>query len=107
MVDWATVERDLAAAGYTDFEVDTGETAVPGMSGAWLAGTIDREGRLKRTNLPLLWRLLDTLPCSSTVPADPEYAPAAIRQIAQDYGLDVVIVSVGSDWVRIALVEPN
>ncbi|MFC4550985.1 MULTISPECIES: hypothetical protein [Halorussus] len=107
MVDWEQVERDLDEAGYSNFEFDSGETTVPGLSGSWLAGKIEREGRLERENLPYPWRLLDALPFGSSVPTDPEYAPDAIQRIADGYGLDVVIISVGSDWVRIALVEPN
>ena len=107
MVDWEQVERDLEEAGYSDFEFDTGETAVPGLCGSWLVGKIEREGRLKRENLPYPWKLLGALPFGSAVPTDPEFAPDGVLRIAEEYGLDVVIISVGSDWVRIALVEPN
>jgi len=107
MVDWEQVERDLDDAGYSDFEFDTGETAVPGLSGSWLVGRIERESRLKRENLPYPWKLLDALPFGSSVPTDPEHAPDAIRRIANDYRLDVVIISVGNDWVQIALMEQN
>lgn len=107
MVDWERAERDLDAAGYPGFAFETGETAVPGLSGAWLEGEIERSGRLKRENLLLPWRLLDAPPFGAAVPADPEYAPERIRRIAEGYGLDVVIISCGSDWVRIALADPR
>jgi len=107
MVNWEQVKSDLEDAGYSDFEFDTGETAVPGLSGSWLVGKIGREGRLKRENLPYPWKLLDALPFGSAVPTDPKFAPGSLRQIAETHGLDVVIISVGDDWVRIALAEPN
>ena len=107
MDDWEQVKRDLGDAGYSDFEFDTGETAVPGLTGSWLVSKIEREGRLKRENLPYPGKLLHALPFGSAVPTDPEYAPDAIRRIADDYGLDVVIISVGNDWVRTALVKPH
>ncbi|MEE6208848.1 hypothetical protein U3A55_01570 [Salarchaeum sp. III] len=107
MVTWEQVERDLDEAGYPGFAFDTGETAVPGLSGSWLVGKIGRDGRLKRENLPYPWKLLDALPFGSAVPTDPAFAPAPIQRIAEKHGVDIVIVSVDSDWVRIALVEPN
>ncbi|ADJ15257.1 hypothetical protein [Halalkalicoccus jeotgali] len=107
MVEWKQVELDLAEEGYSDFEFDRGETAVPGVSGSWLVGRIKREGRLKRENHPFRWKVLDSLPFGTTLPTDPEYAPDSVRQIAEKYGLDVVIISGGRDWVRIALVEAD
>ena len=107
MVEWEQVECDLGDAGYSGFEFDSGETAVPGLSGEWLVGKIERAGRLQRENLPYPWKLFDALPFGSAVPTDPEFAPDSVRRIADEYELDVVIISVGRDWVRIALVEPN
>ena len=106
MVDWEQVERDLEEAGYSGFEFDSGKTAVPGLSGSWLVGKIGREGRLKRENLPYPWKLLDALPFGAAVPTDPEFAPDGIRRVADAHGLNVVITSVGNDWVRVALVDP-
>lgn len=105
MVEWKQVEHDLEGAGYPDFEFEIGETAVPGLSGSWLAGKIEREGQLKRENLPFRWRLLDSLPFGTTLPTEPKHAPDSIRRIAEKHGLDVVTISGGGDWVRIALVE--
>lgn len=107
MVDWEQVERDLDDAGYSNFEFDAGETAVPGLSGSWLVGKVEREGESTRENLPYPWRLLDALPFVSAVPTDPELAPDSVVRIAEEYGLDVVVTSVGSDWLRIALVEAD
>lgn len=105
MVDWERVEHELVDAGYRDFWYDTGDTAVPGLSGSWLVGRIGREGRLKRENLPFRWRLLDSLPFGTTLPTDPEYAPDAILRIAERHEVTVIIISGGRDWVRLALVE--
>lgn len=107
MVEWGQVQRDLAEEGYPSFEFDSGETAVPGLSGSWLVGRIEWEGRLKRESLPLRWRLLDSLPFGTTLPTDPEYAPDGVRRVAEEHGLAVVIVSGGPDWVQIALVASD
>ncbi|MFC6732980.1 MULTISPECIES: hypothetical protein [unclassified Haladaptatus] len=107
MPDWSHVERDLAAVDYEDFEFDSGKTAVPGLSGEWLVGKIDRQGPLKRENLSLRLRLWDALPGVASIPTEPEYAPANIREIAARHELDVVLISAGRDWVRVALVAPE
>lgn len=104
MVDWVQVEGDLEDAGYSDFEFDTGKTAVPGLSGSWLVGKIEQEGGPKRKNRSYPRKLLDTLPVTCAGPTD---VPDRIRRIAEAYELDVLIISAGSDWVRIALAEPN
>jgi len=107
MVDWEAVERELADAGYPGFEFDSGETAVPGLSGSWLVGEIERDGGLTRENLPYPWKLLDALPYCSAVPTDPEHVSEPLERIAEGHGLEIVVVSVGSDRVRIALVESD
>jgi len=52
-------------------------------------------------------RLVDSLPSGAAAPTDPEFAPEGIRRVGERHGLNVVTVSVGTDWVRIAVVEPN
>lgn len=108
MTDWARVSYELQEAGYSGFEFDSGETAVPGVSGEWVVGEIARKGELKRENQPLLIRILDALPGrGGAVATDPEYAPGSIRKIANRHGLEVVIISVEKDEVRIALCESS
>jgi len=107
MVDWEQVARDLADAGYPEFEYDEGETAVPGLSGSWLVGRVERDGEPKRESPPWPWNLLDAVPFGAAVPTDPAYAPDSILRIAERHEVDVVVVSAGSDWVRIALVAPD
>ena len=48
MPDWDRVIQQLRETGYSGFEFDSGETAVPGLSGEWVAGEIAREGSLKK-----------------------------------------------------------
>ena len=105
MTDWERVIQELQEAGYSGFEFDSGETAVPGLSGEWVVSGITREGRLKRENQPLMIRILDALPGGGAVATDPEYAPSRIRKIANRHGLEVVIISVSDEEVRIALCE--
>lgn len=105
MTDWVRVVKQLREAGYSGFEFDSGETAVPGLSGEWVAGEIVREGGLKRTNQRLLIRILDALPGGSAVTTDPEHAPEPIRKVADRHGLEVVMISVTDEEVRIALCE--
>jgi sugar phosphate isomerase/epimerase len=108
MTDWKHVRRELREAGYSGFEFESGETAVPGLAGEWLAGDIAREGRLKRENQPLLTRILDALPGGGgAVATDPEYAPESIREIANQHGLEVVIISVSKDEARIAVCDSS
>ena len=108
MTDWKRVMQELQEAGYSGFEFDSGETAVPGLSGEWVVSKIAREGRLKRENQPLLIRILDALPGGGgAVSTDPEYAPRSIRKIANQHGLEVVIISVSDEKVRIALCESS
>jgi len=38
MAEWDRVELDLAEEGYSDFEFDSGETAVPGVLGRGSSG---------------------------------------------------------------------
>lgn len=104
MTDWDRVIDELRKAGYSGFELDTGETAVPGLSGERISGEIARQGELKHENQPLLIRILDALPGSGgAVGTDPENAPDSIRTIAGQHGLEVVIISVTGDEARIAL----
>jgi len=108
MTDWERVRRELREVGYSGFEFDSGKTAVPELSGEWIVGEIAREERLKRENQPLLIRILDAFPGEGgAVATDPKYAPEKIRQIACRHGLEVVIISVTSDSVCIALCEPS
>lgn len=108
MTDWERVRHKLQEAGYSGFTFESGETAVPGLSGEWVAGNIVREGKLKHENQPLLPRILDAMPGGGgAVATDPEYAPESIRQITTRYGLEVVIISVSEDVVCIALCESS
>lgn len=108
MIDWEPVRRELREVGYSGFEFDSGKTAVPGLSGEWIVGEIAREGRLKRENQPILIRILDALPGDGgAVATDPEYAPENIRKVACRHGLELVIISVTSDSVCIALCESS
>ncbi|MFC7078750.1 hypothetical protein [Haloarcula halophila] len=106
MTDWERVRRELEAAGYSGFEFDSGNTAVPGLSGEWVSGTIPREGGLKHENQPLWIRIL-ALPGRSAVETDPDNAPESIRNIATRHGLEVIIISVTADEARLALCESS
>lgn len=53
MTDWERVIEELQEAGYSGFKFESGETAVPGLSGEWVAGDLVREGRLHRENQSL------------------------------------------------------
>ena len=106
MTDWERVRQELKEAGYSGFEFDSGDTAVPGLSGEWVSGNIPRERGLKHESQPLWIRILDALP-GDTVEADPENAPESIRNIATEHGLKVVIFSVSADEARIALCDPS
>lgn len=107
MTDWQCVKEDLESAGYSGFELDSGETAVPGLSGRWISGHIPREGGLKKENQPLLVRILDTLPGGGTVSTDPKNLPEDVLEISSEHSLRPVIVSVSADEVRVALCEPD
>lgn len=108
MTDWERVREELREAGYSGFEFDSGETAVPGLSGEWVTGKIAREGMLKHENQSFLIRILDGLPGDGgAVDAASQNAPESIRNIATEYGLEVVIISVSADKARIALCEPS
>jgi hypothetical protein len=107
MTDWERVKRELKEAGYSGFEFDSGDTAVPGLSGEWVSGKIPREGGLKRENQPLWIRILDALPMGDTVEGGSENAPESIRNIATEHGLEVVIYGVSADEARIALCDPS
>ncbi|WP_458208614.1 hypothetical protein [Haladaptatus sp. NG-SE-30] len=102
------MRRELREAGYSGFEFESGKTAVPGLSGEWLADDIAREGRLQRENQPLLIRILDALPGEGGAgTTDPECAPESIQKIAHQHGLEVVIISVSKDEARIALCDSS
>jgi len=108
MTDWERVRQEVKEAGYSGFEFDSGDTAVPGLSGEWVVGTIPREAGLKHENQPFLLRIFDALPGSGgAVGTDPENAPESIRNIATQHGLEVVIISVSADETRIALCDPS
>lgn len=108
MTDWERVKRELQEAGYSGFEFETGDTAVPGLAGGRVEGEIAREGGLKRENQPLPVRVLDTLSITGgAVDADPKRAPDSVRRTATRHELEVVIVSVSKDTARIALCEPS
>lgn len=106
MTDWKCVRQKLKEAGYSGFEFDTGDRAVPELSGEWVSGKIARQGALKHENQSLLIRILDALPGGGAVDASPENAPESIRNIATQHGLEVVIISVSSDEARIAICDP-
>ena len=73
-----------------------------------MTNKIARQGRLKRGNQPLCIQILDAVPGGGgAVATDPEYAPESIRKIADRHGLEVVIVSVSADEVRIALCDSS
>lgn len=105
MTDWTDVTQELHEEGYPNFEFDSGETAVSGLSGEWVIGEIPREGGLTREHQPLWIRVLDMLP-GGAVAADPYRAPTPIQTVAHRHGLDVIIVSVSNEEVRIALCDP-
>ncbi|WP_079978572.1 hypothetical protein [Halolamina sediminis] len=107
MTDWEGVRQELEEAGYSGFEFDSGDTAVPGLSGEWVSGNIPREGGLKHENQSLLIRVLDGLPRGGAVDAAPENAPESIRNIATQHGLEVIIIGVSADEARIALCESS
>lgn len=108
MTDWDRVRQELEEAGYSGFEFDSGDTAVPGLSSEWVSGTIARKGGLKHQNQSLLIRILDALPGGGgAVGISPEKAPERIRNIATQHGLEVVIISVSADEAHIALCEPS
>lgn len=106
MTDWELVRRDLREVGYAGFKFGSGETAVPELSGEWVSGKIAREGGLNRENQSLLIRILDSLPGGGgAVGTNPENAPESIRNVANQHGLEIVIISVSNDEARIALCE--
>ena len=104
--DWDRVRRELRDAGFPGFTFDAGETAVPGLSGEWMVGEVERAERLRRRAQPLPVRLLDALPGGAAVAVDPEDAPDAIREVADRHGLTVVIVSVTDETARVAVCDP-
>ena len=106
MTDWECVKQDLEAAGYPGFTFDSGDACISELSGEWISGWIPREGGLTPENQPLLIRIWDTLP-GGAVDADPENAPETIRDIAAQYGLELVIIAVSADEARIALCDPS
>jgi len=108
MTDWERVRQELKETGYSGFEFDSGDTAVPGLSGEWVSGKIPREGGLKHENQTLWIRILDALSSDGgTVDASPENAPESIRNIATERGLEVVIFTVSAEEARIALCDPS
>lgn len=108
MTDWERVKEDLRDAGYPGFAFDSGQTAVPGLSGEWVVGRIPREGRLQRENQPLLVRICDALPGNGgAVSTNPEYAPERVRTVAAQHELEVVILSARAESVRIALCDSS
>jgi sugar phosphate isomerase/epimerase len=108
MTDWERVVEKLQEAGYSGFEFERGETAVPGLSGEWVAGNVVREGGLRRENQSLWIRILDSLPSrGDAVTTNPEAAPESVRNIAKRHELEVVIISVEKSSVRIALCDSS
>ncbi|WP_224448641.1 hypothetical protein [Haloprofundus salilacus] len=108
MTDWEQVVEELQEAGYSGFEFESGETAVPGLSGEWIAGDIVREGGLRRENQSLWIRIWDSLPGSGgAVSTNPEAAPESIRNIAKRHELEIVTISVKKGSVRIALCDSS
>lgn len=108
MTDWERVRQELKEVGYSGFKLESGETAVPGLSGEWVIGVIPREEGLRRKNQPLLIRVFDALPGNGgAVGTKPENVPESIRNIASRYALEVVIISISTDEARIALCDPS
>jgi hypothetical protein len=108
MTDWGRVRQELEEAGYSGFEFDSGNTALPGLSGEWVSGKIERDGGLKHENQPRWIRILDTFSFrGGAVDADPDNAPESIRNIATQHGLEVIIISVSADEARIALCKSS
>ncbi|WP_224271071.1 hypothetical protein [Haloprofundus salinisoli] len=108
MTDWKQVVEELQEAGYSGFEFESGETAVPGLSGEWVAGDIIREGGLRRENQSLWIQIWDSLPGSGgAVTTNPEATPESISNIAKRHELEVVIISVKKSSVRIALCDSS
>jgi hypothetical protein len=110
MTDWERVCRALADAGHPEFEYEEGETVIPGLSGEWVVGRVPRsafESLDPEEEPSSVWsRLVGALPVRC-VPTDPERAPSGVRRVAADHGLDVVVVSVNSGGVRVALCDPD
>lgn len=108
MTDWERVMQELKEESYSGFEFDSGETAVPGLSGEWVVGEITRNGKLKSKNQSLWIRILDAFPGNGgAVATDPKYAPNRIQKIASRHGLEVVTISVSNETVRIALCDSS
>jgi len=107
MTDWECVKQDLEAAGYPGFTFDSGDACISELSGEWISGWIPREVGLKHENQPLHIRILDKLPGGGAADASPENAPETIRDIAAQYGLEVMIIAVSADEARIALCDPS
>lgn len=104
--DWERVRRELREAEVSGFEFDAGETAVPGLSGEWVIGEIEREQGLRHGAQSVWIRLFDALPGGNVITADPNAAPVEIRDVADRHGLVVVIVSVTDRTVRVAVCDP-
>ena len=104
--DWERVQQELRDTGFPGFEFGAGETAVPGLSGEWVIGEVERDGRLRRGAQSRWVRLLDALPGGSAVTTDPTAAPEGVRDVADRHGLAVVIVSVTDETVRVAVCDP-
>ena len=98
--DWERVRQELRDAGFPGFEFDAGEAAVPGLSGEWVIGEVERDGRLRRGAQSRWVRLLDALPGGSAVTADPTAVPEGIRDVADRNGLSAVMVIVAFASLR-------
>lgn len=105
MVDWDNVTEELNSAGYSGFKFESGRTVIEELSGEWVVGKIPREGELAHDNLPTIHKFLELIPFISASPTNPDYVPKEIKEIAKQYGLNIIIVSVGDDYVQIALCE--
>lgn len=107
MRKWKEVKRDLQAAGYRGFEFDSGETVIPELRGKWVVGKITPKDHFDGEDQSLWQQLTSLLGGSNVVAcAGPADVPDPIRIIADRYDLNVVIVSVSSEYIRIALCEP-
>jgi len=109
MTDWSRVLEDLAEAGSPRFEFDSGDTAIPSLSGEWVVGRVPRDSFAFENEDPddgPVATLVGLFPVTST-PTDPALAPDPVRRVAAAHDLDVVVVSGDDEAVWTALCDPE